>query len=58
MVKPLIVIPTLEPDQKLIKLLADIRDVDQDLSILIIDDGSGVKYQNIFNQAEENLMYK
>ena len=33
MVNPLIVIPTLEPDQKLIKLLADIREVDQDLSI-------------------------
>lgn len=53
--KPLIVIPTLEPDQKLIRLLADIRDVDQDLSILMIDDGSGDKYQNIFHQAKENF---
>lgn len=55
MVNPLIVIPTLEPDQKLIKLLADIREVDQGLSILMIDDGSGDKYQNIFDQAEENF---
>lgn len=55
MVKPLIVIPTLEPDQKLLKLLADIREVDQDLVILIIDDGSGDEYQNIFHQAEESF---
>lgn len=58
MVKPLIVIPTLKPDQKLLKLLADIREVDQDLAILIIDDGSGDKYQNIFHQAENKFKTK
>ncbi|MDT2761811.1 glycosyltransferase [Aerococcus urinaeequi] len=58
MVKPLIIIPTLEPNQKLLKLLADIREFDQDLPILIIDDGSGDKYQNIFYQAENKFKTK
>ncbi|GMR71142.1 MULTISPECIES: bifunctional glycosyltransferase family 2/GtrA family protein [Aerococcus] len=54
MSQPMIVIPSLEPDQKLIHLLDTIRQQDTQIPILIIDDGSGPDYKYIFQLAETN----
>lgn len=52
MTRPMIVIPSLEPDHKLIHLLDTIRQQDTLIPILIIDDGSGPEYKHIFQEAE------
>lgn len=50
--KKIILIPSYEPDNKLIQL---IKTIDKnEFSIIIIDDGSGKKYENIFNKIKEN----
>lgn len=47
-----IVIPTYEPDQRLLELLAQIRDKQQaQFDIILIDDGSGEAYSHIFRKA-------
>ncbi|MHC5374462.1 glycosyltransferase [Enterococcus sp. LJL120] len=46
-----VVIPSLEPDGKLIQLLKNIRQRNRQLPILIINDGSGPAYQPIFQEA-------
>lgn len=51
--RTVIVIPSLEPDQKLISLLETIQYFDQSFPILVIDDGSGVEYQQIFDDIEK-----
>ena len=43
-----ILIPAYQPDKKLIKLIKDLKK-QTDMSIIVVDDGSGEKYQNIFN---------
>lgn len=47
-----VIIPAYEPDEKLLGLLAQLRQAQID-NILIIDDGSGADYADIFRVAEE-----
>lgn len=47
-----IIIPAYEPDEKLIKLVGDLKKK-CDSKILIVDDGSGEKYTWIFEKAEQ-----
>ena len=46
-----IVIPAYQPDNKLIKLIEKIHEK-SDFHILVIDDGSSSKCQNIFEKAK------
>ena len=46
-----IIIPSYEPDEKLIKLLADLKEKGFS-KIVIVDDGSGEEYQHFFEQAD------
>jgi glycosyltransferase involved in cell wall biosynthesis len=48
-----IVIPSLEPDAKLLDLVASIRQQNQIWPIVIVDDGSGNAYDAVFEEAEE-----
>ena len=47
-----IIIPAYEPDEKLIKLVGELKEK-CDSKILIVDDGSGEKYTWIFEKAEQ-----
>lgn len=49
-----LIIPSYEPDEKLIKLLADLQK-DGYENILIVDDGSAEGYQPVFEQAEKEF---
>lgn len=50
-----IVIPSLEPDQRLLRLLDDIRKhIGSDIPIIVVNDGSSKKYDGIFNDAIKN----
>ena len=49
-----IIIPSYEPDEKLIKLLADLKEKGFS-KIVIVDDGSGEEYQHFFEQAKEKF---
>ena len=40
-----ILIPAYQPDKKLIKLIKDLKN-QTDMSIIVVDDGSGEKYKN------------
>ncbi len=51
--KNVIIIPTLEPGQKLINLVNDLKKIGFKY-IVVIDDGSGEKYHNIFTELEKN----
>ncbi|MCM8710096.1 bifunctional glycosyltransferase family 2/GtrA family protein [Clostridium sp. SYSU_GA19001] len=48
-----ILIPAYEPDNKLIKLINELREV-CDYNIVIVDDGSGISFKNIFELAAQN----
>lgn len=47
-----VIIPSYEPDEKLLQLLADLRDSGFS-NIVVVDDGSGKEYQHFFEQAEK-----
>lgn len=47
-----VLIPAYEPDERLIKLVKEIRQM-SNYKILVVDDGSGEKYKKIFNSIEE-----
>lgn len=47
----IIVIPSLNPDKKLIQLLESIRSTLKTIPILIVNDGSGAEYDSVFMQA-------
>lgn len=47
-----IIIPSYEPDERLLQLLADLKEKSFS-KIVIVDDGSGEEYQRFFEQAEE-----
>ncbi|MDQ6423450.1 bifunctional glycosyltransferase family 2/GtrA family protein [Paenibacillus sp. LHD-117] len=47
-----ILIPSYEPDERLIALIRNLKEVSDD-SILIVDDGSGEDYRDIFESAKE-----
>lgn len=49
-----VIIPSYEPDEKLIGLLRDLRKAGV-VHLLVIDDGSGDEYQPIFKKAEEEF---
>lgn len=46
-----IVIPAYEPDERLIKLLEELK-TNKLQPVIVVDDGSGEKYSDIFTQAE------
>ena len=46
----IILIPSYEPDDKLIKLL---KSIDKSYHIIVVDDGSGENYSNIYEEAHE-----
>lgn len=46
-----LIIPSYEPDEKLIKLLEELQK-DGYSNIIIVDDGSGLEYQHIFDRAK------
>lgn len=48
-----IVIPSLEPDAKMLELVSSIRQQNQIWPIVIVDDGSGNAYDAIFEEAHE-----
>ena len=48
-----IVIPSLEPDTKMLDLVSSIRQQNQIWPIVIVDDGSGNAYDAIFEEAHE-----
>ena len=47
-----LVIPAYEPDEKLIKLLKKVSVLNL-FQIIVVNDGSGEKFNNIFNEAKE-----
>lgn len=47
-----ILIPALEPDNRMIVLIRELRE-DPRLNIVVVDDGSGPEYTEIFKQAEQ-----
>lgn len=51
----LIMIPSLEPDHKLLALVEKIRLHNQHLPILVVDDGSGAAYQSVFSALEQKF---
>lgn len=49
-----VIIPAYEPDERLMSLLHSLKE--SSLSpVIIVDDGSGEKYQELFDQAKEIL---
>ena len=48
----IILIPAYEPDNKLIQLVKELSK--EKYNIVIVDDGSGTKYQNIFTKCSNN----
>ena len=51
--KEIILIPSYEPDKKLIELISTINRVRFD--IVVVDDGSGKKYQKIFDEIKDKV---
>ncbi|MCX7614839.1 MAG: glycosyltransferase, partial [Clostridiales bacterium] len=46
-----VLIPAFEPDEKLIKLIKDLRQ-HCTFQMIVVDDGSGSNYRTIFDQAQ------
>lgn len=49
-----IIIPAYEPDERLLDLLADLKAAGE-TEIILVNDGSGIEYNNIFAVAEEKF---
>lgn len=49
-----VIIPSYEPDEKLIKLLGDLRN-EGFRNLILVDDGSGEVYKHFFEQAESGF---
>lgn len=47
----IVIIPSFEPDQRLVDLVAELRRSVPDWQIVVIDDGSGVAYSHLFLAA-------
>lgn len=47
-----LIIPSLEPDEKLPRLLAQLRQAGIE-NIVLVDDGSGPDYRHFFDEAEQ-----
>ena len=50
-----VIIPSYEPDENLLKTIRGLLSANSDQSLIIINDGSGPKYDTIFSQAERLL---
>ena len=46
-----ILIPAYEPDRQLVKLVGEL--VENDFKIVVVDDGSGERYAEIFNSIRD-----
>lgn len=53
--KRIVLIPSYEPDDKLIELIDKL--IKEDVSIIVIDDGSGENYKNIFEQIINKVKF-
>lgn len=54
-----IVIPSLEPDQRLLKLLDDIRNqISKTIPVILVNDGSSEKFEGIFQTAVNQYQVK
>ena len=51
----IVIIPAYEPDEKLIKLVSDLKSK-CNFKLLIIDDGSGEKYESIFYKHQISVL--
>lgn len=49
----IVVIPAYEPDRRLVELVAGLRHGDPTLGVLVVDDGSGPAYREVFAAARE-----
>ena len=49
-----LLIPAYKPDEKLTSLIANIKRNDRYLDIIIVDDGSGDEYRDIFAELKEH----
>lgn len=49
--KEIVLIPSYEPDDKLIKLMEELSKTQYD--IIVVDDGSGLKYKHIFDKIKD-----
>lgn len=49
----IVVIPAYEPDRRLVELVAALRRADADLGVLVVDDGSGPRYREVFTAAQD-----
>lgn len=49
-----IVIPSLEPGQRLLQLLVEIRKTSPEVPIIIVNDGSGEEYDSIFDHVKSD----
>lgn len=52
-----IVIPSLEPDNKLINLVSSIQQYNSDWSVVVVNDGSSEKYSSIYETIENEYQY-
>ena len=48
-----VIIPAYEPDEKMIRLLQTLQESGIE-RIVVVDDGSGNEYRNLFEQAKQN----
>ncbi|RAP75762.1 bifunctional glycosyltransferase family 2/GtrA family protein [Paenibacillus montanisoli] len=48
-----VLIPAYEPDHRLLSLIENLKKAESDMNIVIVDDGSGDAYRDIFNGARE-----
>ena len=48
---PVVIIPALTPDNNLVSLVGRLRE--EGLSIIVVDDGSGSEYAEIFQRVEK-----
>ncbi|MHA7966257.1 glycosyltransferase [Paenibacillus sp. CAU 1782] len=46
-----VLIPAYEPDERLIGLIARLKEADRPPNIIVVDDGSGVRYRELFQAA-------
>lgn len=46
--KTTLIIPALNPDMNLIQLVAEVRRLDSEIQVLIVDDGSAAKFDTVF----------
>ncbi|HEY0215777.1 MAG TPA: bifunctional glycosyltransferase family 2/GtrA family protein [Cellulomonas sp.] len=48
----IVLIPSYEPDERLVRLLDDLRDCAPDVHVVVVDDGSGPAYRPLFESVQ------